>query len=213
MNPEKRKQRLQKLLEQLDNGKDVCARDMKTILSEVEYVNYEARLDNRQRVDVKSKPKEIKIYEKKLLKAILAYAKYDKYSGKLAKRDQQVINRMKSKVDIEFHNAYEYLQELLGIDPSIQCWLDRTVKFDFVNCPTSVDELPRVITSRSLSNLSRNTNNMISIRDVKISVLKDALDLLNNPELEVAETNELDQIKKIIKSKTKTVRDYSNWKF
>ena len=211
MSPQKKKQRLQQLLDNLDNGNDVSARNMKIILNDAEYDDYKTKLEMRQIFDAAEKPKIIKIYEEKLRNAIFADSKLDQYSQRRSPKEVAMKN-LRRQVDKTFDSCLEYLNEMLGTDKSLYCWLDISAKYDFSNSPNSVACLPRVITSRSLSNSKRNSGKT-KIRDVKILVLTDALDSIENP---LSRYDEMPENKEAIdkfKKPKKIIPDTTDWEF
>ncbi len=83
-----------------------------------------------------------------------------------------------------FERAAVYLQECYQADAAIQVWFDRRLERD--NYGIDPDSMPRVVTSRSLCNLSARAVHVRTKRDIKLEELQQALMALNMPDRDEA---------------------------
>ena len=199
MNDDKRKKRLQELLQQIDGGVDVSLRDLKNVLTSDEYLEFNEICKHEKDKHTEPKPPEIKKYELLLKKAMLADSKCDVYSKKIYKRSEVVQKRLVHYRDITFHNVFEFLQELQSTKNSLWIWMDRDIRFDAKNSPVSVSELPRLVTSRSHSVQCRGFKEKLSKRDIKTQVLKDSLNSIENKTQTMDVNEQFEEIRKMIK--------------
>src|SRR5690242_7268965 len=79
----KRKARLTTLLERMDRGEDVANRDLKNVLSDVQFEQMQADWSTQleMRAAAKAKPPEVAEYERRFKKAAFEYSKAEGYSG------------------------------------------------------------------------------------------------------------------------------------
>lgn len=186
MKKEIRLQRLKAVLAKLENDEHVQNRSLAALLGKEGYETYlnEWQEQKALREALQNKPDPIIKYETLLQKALLAYGKADGYRGKPA-----IAERMFWRADEEFERLYEYLQEILTIDPSLQFWFDRTVSWEHGQEPgLSPTAVPRVITSKSLDRESEGLAGAISSkRQTKMAAVERAIEQLENnhdPELQ-----------------------------
>ena len=179
--------RIRELAARLEKGEDVQARDLKIVLTAEQYDEYQRRwqeqLDHRNA----KKPTDVSQYESLLQEALLAYAKFDRYSGKGSSRSNLIVNRsqraevLQNTADRLFKEALEFLIDSVSRDPSIAAWFDRRLDFR-PDSDLSIDPvgMPRVITSRSADNLSsrKASFGLKSKRELKLEILREALEPL-----------------------------------
>jgi hypothetical protein len=79
MNSNKRKARLIELIKRIDDGHDITTRDMKIILTEEEYSEFELMWNSEKDKRTAIKPKSVKDYEKLLNKWHIAEARSERY--------------------------------------------------------------------------------------------------------------------------------------
>ena len=154
---------------------------------------YKQRWAEQQELRKIEVPSEVKEYEQMLQEAVMWHGRLDAYSGRNPKVGKVIVNRkkivddMKNKTDGLFERAYEKLQEIIGADKSLMVWFDRGIDFSF-NTHLGIDpvRMPRVITSKSLENLSqgqfKTLHNWQTMAEVKLDVLSLALDELDKQE-------------------------------
>jgi hypothetical protein len=180
MNSNKRKARLIELIKRIDDGHDITTRDMKIILTEEEYSEFELMWNSEKDKRTAIKPKSVKDYEKLLNKWHIAEARSERY------RKRKNINfgtkdRMNWEVDTMKEKIQEYLTENRD-DIEFNLWLDRAniadtfdAKIDPENPSNTLDSPALVSTSRSIHNQSNGFMYQLSKRDIKKIVLDQAL--------------------------------------
>ena len=143
---------------------------------------YKQRWAEQQELRKIEVPSEVKEYEQMLQEAVMWHGRLDAYSGRNPKVGKVIVNRkkivddMKNKTDGLFERAYEKLQEIIGADKSLMVWFDRGIDFSF-NTHLGIDpvRMPRVITSKSLENLSqgqfKTMHNWQTMAQVKLDVM------------------------------------------
>ena len=123
-----REARIRQLIARIESGKDVQARDLKIVLSAEQYKDYQQRWRDQKELRAEEKPDDVVAYEALLKEALLAYAKFEKYSGRSSSRSNLIINRSQKATELQntadgaFERALEFLSEAAGRDPSIQRW-------------------------------------------------------------------------------------------
>lgn len=179
-----REARIRVLIQRLESGTDVQARDLKIALGLDGYREYQQRWRSQRELRTMEKPSDVIEYEALLKKALLAYAKFEKFSGRTSARSNLVINRsekvqeLRNAADTAFERALEFLSEAAHRDPSIQFWFDRNLDFTAGSEPsTDPVGMPRVVTSRSAERLASKEERfgIQTKREVKIEALRDAL--------------------------------------
>ena len=173
----KRLSKLQGILEQLKCEKNVQNRMLQTWLTEEEYAEFEIEWQSQieLREEQKDKPPEIVEYEERLRKGIFDYNKGEGYS---TRGHRESARKFHASAQVHFEEALEYLQEIIQADPNLQVWFDRSLDFE-AGSHISIDPvgMPRVITSRSLDNLGKDSR-IFTKMEVKISVVERAIDKL-----------------------------------
>jgi hypothetical protein len=179
-----REARIRVLIQRLESGTDVQARDLKIVLGLDGYREYQQRWRSQKELRTMEKPSDLTEYEALLKKALLAYAKFEKFGGRTSARSNLVINRsakvqeLRNAADTAFERALEFLSEAVHRDPSIQVWFDRNLDFTAGSEPsTDPVGMPRVVTSRSTERLASKEGRfgIQTKREVKIEALRDAL--------------------------------------
>jgi len=179
-----REARIRLLIQRLESGTDVQARDLKIVLGLDGYKEYQQRWRSQRELRTTQKPSDVIEYEALLKKALLAYAKFEKFSGRTSARSNLVINRsekvreLRDAADTAFERTLEFLSEAVHRDPSIQVWFDRNLDFTAGSEPsTDPVGIPRVVTSRSAERLASKEERfgIQTKREVKIEALRDAL--------------------------------------
>jgi len=192
-NNETRKKRIKELMRMLGKGLEVAKRDFDIAVGKDFAKLYKQRWAEQQELRMIEVPSAVKEYEQMLQEAVMWHGRLDAYSGRNPKTGKLIVNRkqitddMKNKTDGLFERAYEKLQEIIGADKSLVAWFDRDINFSFAS-DISIDPtgMPRVITSKSLENLSqgqfKTLHNWQTMAQVKLGVLSLALEELNKQE-------------------------------
>jgi hypothetical protein len=187
--------KLHDLLARLKRGETVQNRQLQTWLGEQGYKEYEDSWSNTvdQRHLLNGKSGAIIEYEELLKKAILLYNRGEAAS----QRGNRSARQLHAKAQAAFEKALLYLEEQLSVDPSLQMWLDRHCDFT-ANGSLSLDPIgmPRAITSRSLDNLSEGIKTD-SKRQCKIRAVETEIERIQNPTLQVSDSDIADKLKKL----------------
>lgn len=183
LNPATNQSRISDLIARLEASEDVQARDIKTVLTAEQWQQYQAEWLRQKSYRDEPKPHEIVAYEKLLSKALMAYGRWDSYCQRKTVQ-ASVKYSLEQKQLAAFERAAEYLQECYQADVAIQVWFDRSLERDSYGIDP--DSMPRVVTSRSLSNLSAGAVHVRTKRDIKLEALQQALSALNMPDRDEA---------------------------
>jgi hypothetical protein len=169
--------RLRSVLDNLRRGKIVQNRQLRTLLGEDGYARFLDDWQDQQAVrqTLAVKPDEIIEYERRLKTATFCYSKGDAKSG-IGRHP--TAKKMFRTSDTQFEHLSEYMDEKFTGREDLQSWLDRPVHYDTMNKPSlSPEGFPRVVTSRSLSNLGGGLLNVKRTkRQVKIDAVERALE-------------------------------------
>lgn len=143
------------ILQRLRKADEIALKDVLKHLSASEAEDFKEQLKPQKdyRYDVGKKPDAVKDYEKYLKKADLTNARAARY---LNKRDFQRAEKFYRQADTEYEIALGRLEELHGIDPSIEPYFDRPLDFGFGSL-LSIDcvGMPRYVGSKSRHNQVR----------------------------------------------------------
>jgi hypothetical protein len=178
--------KIKKLLAKLAGGEDVSKRDLKNTLGEDglnEYIGlWEQEKDRRSIYE--NKPEDIKEYEAILKKADFANSKADgiKINKRSTKdmRGRYANERLRTQAESLYEDALIKLEEIITKDKTLVVWFDRELDFT-TNGTIGPDNvaIPRVVTSRSSTNMA----NGISKGRTKEEIKRDVLEMaLNNSE-------------------------------
>lgn len=177
---EKRLKKLQQLLAKLQAGEHVQNRTLQNNLTSAEFgaiegnrkmqEEYESHLPTSQ-----EKPAQIIEYEERLRKAISAYNRYTSY------KNRHTVKRAHNRSDGHFERLHEYLEEIIDANPRLADWFDRDIDSDSGLTP---EEMPHVITSRSLDNKAKRpyeAGRVKNILDDKQAAVERAIENITNP--------------------------------
>jgi tetratricopeptide (TPR) repeat protein len=172
---DKREAKLREFLAKLEAGQHVQNRDLVTWLGAdwVGAISGAWAQQQELRQTFSEKPDAIFDYEElfRAARMLENRANVNKPSGKSQRQ-----LALHEKAEVAYERLLERLQELLESDPSLCEWFDRVPDFTPGNSPSLCAEaMPQVRTSRSVNNMSSGNSMLASKRQVKISVLHDAL--------------------------------------
>ena len=180
-----REKRIRRLIERLDQDKDISRRDLKTALTEDEWQHYLSLEDNALVIkDAEKRPQEFDRYIELLHKADFFYnratAMCDKPNSRLDDYGRTPRAAMFSRAESAYEDALEELQDLLtSVDQSFRIeligWLDREPDFNAGSMigadPKSV---PRLRSSKSVNVQAKFSKT--NLFEQRRSNKKDALD-------------------------------------
>lgn len=176
---EKRIAKLEAIKVSLEQGQHVQNRTLQTWLTKTEFeaIDKEWAAELQRRQDMYGeKPAAITEYEERLNKAILLNNRAEGYDRK-GKR--KAAEGLRNSFDNSLENLLEWLSESYDEDRSISSWFDRDISEAMaIGANLDLEVMPRIITSRSLSNergVSKQT-----IASIKLKVVNAALHELKN---------------------------------
>ncbi len=204
LNPTKRRARLEFLRSQMEGGMDVPKRDLKNVLTEVEWRSYEERRNNELESRSPQPPTEIKKYGEMKKVADLAFARAQAHYLKNPLNVNKAKNRrMYERHDHDNERALEYLKECLGRNLGLTAWL--YVEEPHVSVKAAIDAmvLPKLVTTRTHLHAASAPEPKSSIRDMKLEAIHSALFSLSPEASQESDWPEISKVKK---------RDFSKFK-
>jgi hypothetical protein len=144
MEKSKKIERINVLIERLENGRTVTRRSLQRVLGEsgLQKIESEWVLELKCRT---YKPKEIVEYSSRVRKGLIHYALGEKQSfkGESYKAKHSIY-----KADSILEDAIEYLRDVVSLNSGLRMWIDRDVSVvaDIEYCPEGI---PRPIWSNS----------------------------------------------------------------
>jgi len=176
---DKRRQRLEVIIERLEKGEEVSLRDYKNAMPADEYGSYEQAVDFRT-MELSGIFGYCTDYEKWLKKGIFEYNRAEGFWGKNNKNYTKFHERAQDC----FQHAIQALREEFGRNPDIVLAYDRGVELDAgVGGAGGLDphSMPRLKSSKSHMSFERD-NRKINKRKLKIEAAQRALVDLNTKE-------------------------------
>lgn len=172
----KRLIRLQDLLSRLKNGIDIQSRDLRSVLTETEWKEFNSWWTDEKQNRNLTPPKELIKYlnDKRLVD--LAYGRYEKYAGRpVTKRNSHISNKMEQDAQDKQEKVQEYILEQLSINSSLMIWLLPVEPFQTVEDTLAANILPRVCTSRTVDSGNRAPMGKLSKRELKMMIIEQAI--------------------------------------
>lgn len=171
-----RAEKLRELIAKLKRSEHVQNRLLENWLWPAEYLAIADTWNEQKSIrnELTDKPTEVREYEERLKKALFTY---NKAEGLSTRKKHTAAKKLFGKADTQFEQLLEFLQEIIEAEPSLRSWFDRDTDWT-ADSQISLDTvgIPRIITSRSANNQTGNKpHNKLSIREVKIQVLENAL--------------------------------------
>lgn len=163
--------KIEALLTKLTKGKNVSLRDLENVLGLVGLVEYERlwdkELDRRKFFEVK--PTALADYEAMLKRADLLTIRADKTVTVNSAKNLRVL------ASAEYDAALAYLKKYITANEVDKVWLDRDV-FGMFGALGLINQVPRLVSSRSINKLTQGASATTSKEDIKRIVLQTALD-------------------------------------
>ena len=163
--------KIEALLTKLANGdksKNVSLRDLENVLGLVGLVEYEELWETEleRRKFFENKPTALADYEAMLKRADLLTARADKTVAVNSAENLRVL------AEAEYETALAHLKKYVSENEVGKVWLDR----DVFGVLGQINQVPRLVTSRSEHKLTEGASAKISKEDIKRTVLQNALD-------------------------------------
>jgi len=170
----KRLAKLEAIANKLNREESLQNRQLKTWLSDDEYAQIEAELQEQLelREELKDKSSDFKRYEEKLREATF---NYNRAEGCSSKGKHSNAKKFYNKGESLCEDVLEILQEILRSDSSLRVWFDRDISLE-VGGDLSADivSLPRLVMSRSHEKLSDDSR-LTSKQNIKLAVVERAI--------------------------------------
>lgn len=178
--------RLATLIQRLENGRSVQARDIELALTKEQHAAMQAEWLKQKQLRKPNKPQSVADYEKALKSAAMWQGRLQAYQESTPTTYRVVVDReakqkeMELKVLAELDNAKHLLRDIDKSD--ITTWLDRKFSAKAISA-MNLDRMPRSITSRSCANQvksqAKQKLGIKSITEVKLAALRLALQEAN----------------------------------
>ena len=182
MKADKRQTRVKELLGKLKSGQEITLRDFKSVLGEDEFAEYEVMWANEKDKRSIVKPTDILKYEKKLREVKLSYARHEKHRQNYGSSQRSVA--LENETQHLAEKLTEFWNDLVSSSPSLMIWFDRGSTNNL-----SIEDLPHVIYSKSYYKQSDGFFTKRTKREIKIEILENILNPIEEPQLEVVNQN------------------------
>ena len=178
--------RLATLIQRLESGKSVQARDIELAITKEQHAAMQAEWLKQKQLRKPTKPQSVADYEKALKSAAMWQGRLDAYKASKPTTYRVFVDReaqqkeMDLKVMAELANAKQLLRDISELD--VNTWLDREFSAKAISAMT-LHNMPRSITSRSSANQvksqAKQKLGIKSITEVKLAALRLALQEAN----------------------------------
>jgi hypothetical protein len=174
--------RLATLIQRLESGKTVQARDVELALTQEQLAVMQAEWLKQQQLRKPTKPQSIADYEKALKSAAMWQGRLQAYKASKPTTYKVFVDREAKQKEMELKVLAELVkakQQLRVIDKSdASTWLDREFSASAIST-MGLDSMPRSVTSRSSANQvksqAKQKLGIKSITEVKLAALRLAL--------------------------------------
>lgn len=174
--------KIEALLTKLTKGKNVSLRDLENLLgldAVAEYERlWEAELERRSFFD--NKPKALADYETILKRADLLTARANKAMSVRSAENLRVL------AINEYKAALAHLKKYVSENGVGKVWLDR----DALGALGQINQVPRLVTSRSVHKLTEGASAKVSKEDIKRTILQTALEKIKAEQKAFAESDD-----------------------
>lgn len=176
MNDAKRTKRLQQLIRLMKADTNVANRDLKLVLTEDEWSEYQAAVEQQR--DMKeifdNPPRELDKYVTLLKRADLLSARAEATYSKKGKAE--TYSNLLHQSETAYERALEYLAEAIDRLLDVPMWLDREFHPEpEKTCRLEPQSVPRLITSASHHRNRKGISLTIHKRQLKLDALQDSL--------------------------------------
>ena len=181
--PELKKRRIVELVQRLEKGIDVQARDMALVLNAQQRAFMESAWAKQKALREQSKPKLIAQYELLVKRAAIAHGRHARYDVKASPRSNVLTDRVSKKQELAdkakdaVNVAWGFGTHMVDADHNASTWLDREFDINISSEMRDVHSLPRVVSSRSTAKRvdAKTKFSHKSIRQIKLDALRGAL--------------------------------------
>jgi len=192
-----KRERLKKLIQRLEAGQAVQARDVDLVLTAAQKTAMEADWQKQLALRKPVKPKSVREYEKALKSAAMWQGRLDAYKASEPTTYKVFVDRAAKQLEHEqkVQHELEHAKSLLkAVSSADAVWLDRAIPAKQVE-QMGLEQMPRSITSRSQANQAKHnvkaSMGIKSINEIKLDALRQAL---KEVEQEIATESALQQL-------------------
>lgn len=160
--------KIEALLTKLTEGKNVSLRDLENVLGLDAVAEYEKLWNEEQakRSFFDTKPTALAVYEMILKRADLLTARADRIVAVNSAKNLRVL------ASAEYDAALAHLKKYISANEGMKVWLDR----DALGAVGQINQVPRLVTSRSVHKLTDSASAKVSKEDFKRTILQAALE-------------------------------------
>ena len=160
--------KIEALLTKLTKGKNLSLRDLQNVLGLDAVAEYEKLWNEEQakRSFFDTKPTALAVYEMILKRADLLTARADKIVAVNSAKNLRVL------ASAEYDAALAHLKKYISANEGMKVWLDR----DALGAVGQINQVPRLVTSRSVHKLTEGASAKVSKEDIKRTILQKALE-------------------------------------
>jgi hypothetical protein len=190
----------------LRNGQDVQPRDIKSILTNSEWTEYNNAWEIEKTNRNLSPPKALISYIEKKKQVSLAFARCEKYRNQsvLSKKDF-ILKELYLNADSQKDMLLEYLAEQISVNKELTAWLIIDEQYESIEHMISLNILPQVITSRAIKSINRSPFGVQRKRELKIQIIEQAI-------LNITDKEDLIEPSKFEFKKSRSNKDFSGFK-
>ena len=181
--PELKKRRIAELVQRLEKGIDVQARDMALVLTAQQHACMKTAWAKQKALRAQTKPKLIAQYELLVKRAAIAHGRHAGYDVEANPRSNVLTDRVSKKQELAdkakdaVNVAWEFGIQMVDAERNASTWLDRGFNTNIAKEVGDIHSLPRVLSSRSTAKRvdAKTKFSHKSIREVKLDALRGAL--------------------------------------
>jgi hypothetical protein len=176
-----KRDRLNKLIQRLEGGQTVQARDLDLVLTNAQKKAMEAEWQKQLALRKPVKPKSVREYEQALKSAAMWQGRLEAYKASQPTTYKVFVDRAAKQLEHEqkVQHALEHAKSLLkAVNSADAVWLDRAIEAKQIQ-QMGLEQMPRSITSRSPANQAKHNvkanMGIKSINEIKLDALRQAL--------------------------------------
>jgi hypothetical protein len=186
LNPSK----IEALLTKLTKGKNVSLRDLENVLGLEAVAEYEKlwKAELERRGFFENKPKALAEYELMLKRADLLIARAEKVEAEDSAKNLRVL------AEAEYDAALAHFKKYISANEDLKLWVDR----DAFGVFGLINQVPRLVTSRSVHKLTEGASAKVSKEDIKRTVMQKALDKIETEQKAFSESADGVKLKEML---------------
>ena len=174
--------KIEALLTKLAKGNAVSLRDLENVLGLDAVAEYEKLWNEEQtkRIFFDTKPTALAAYEMILKRADLLTVRADRIVAVNSAKNLRVL------ASSEYDAALAHLKKYISANEGMMVWLDR----DALGAVGQINQVPRLVTSRSVHKLTEGASAKVSKEDIKRTILQKALEKIKAEQKSFSESTD-----------------------